>query len=103
MQANSGEEQVTVTFGTAVFDAVEYDPRWDLLYLRCSEAPLADDWDVTDAGDALAFRDDGQLISVDVANAGLRLAKTDGITITLEDGTVLRSPDVHLAPRATAA
>ena len=102
MQANSGEEQVTVTFGTAVFDAVEYDPRWDLLYLRCSEAPIADGWDVTDAGDALAFRD-GQLISVDVANAGLRLAKTDGITITLEDGTVLRSPDVHLALRATAA
>jgi uncharacterized protein YuzE len=85
-----------------VFDAVEYDPRWDLLYLRCSEAPLADDWNVTDAGDALAFRD-GQLISVDVANAGLRLAKTDGITITQEGGTVLRSPDVHLALRVTAA
>ena len=53
-------------------------------------------------GDALAFWG-GQLISVDVTSAGLRLAKTDGITITLEDGAVLRSPDVHLVLRAIAA
>lgn len=93
---------MTVTFGSAAFDAVEYDPRWDLLYLRQSEAPAPDDWAVTTDGDALAFRH-GQLISADVANVALRLAKPGGLAITLDDGTVLRSADVHLAVRATAA
>lgn len=93
---------MTISFGRFRFDAVEYDGQWDLLYLRCSDNPAPDEWDVSEEGDALAYRG-ADLISVDVMDAALRLQEDGEILLTLEDGSVLRSPDVHLAITQQAA
>ncbi len=93
---------MTVTYGDIVFDVIRYDPEHDNLILHSGPERPGDDWDQSDEGDALRFKD-GALIGVDMFDFTTRLERGDAMTITLEDGTVLRPPDVHLALRATAA
>ena len=93
---------MTVTYGDIVFDVIRYDPEYDNLILHRGPERHGDDWDQSGEGDALRFKD-GALIGVDMFDFAARLAHGDAMTITLEDGTVLRSPDVHLAVRPTAA
>ena len=93
---------MTVTFGDIVFDVIRYDPEHDNPILHSGPERPGDDWDQSDEGDALRFKD-GALIGVDMFDFTTRLERGDAMTITLEDGAVLRSPDVHLVLRAIAA
>lgn len=93
---------MTVRFGDITFDHIRYDPEWDSLILHVGPVRPGDDWDESEEGDALRFKD-GQLIGVEVFDARYRLDRGEQITVTMEDGSVLHSPDVHLAIRRQAA
>lgn len=93
---------MAITYGDIVVDVIRYDPRWDNLILHAGPERHGDDWDQSDEGDALRFND-GQLIGVDMFDFSYQLARGDEMTITLEDGTVLKSPDIHLALERQAA
>lgn len=99
---------MSVRFGEIVFDYVSYDEEWDTLRLFVGGPPrVADDWDSTEEGDGLdlAVDPDGteHIIGVDIISPRARLAREREIVLTLEDGTVLRSPDVaRVVPPAAA-
>lgn len=87
---------MTITYGDITFDHIRYDPEWDSLILHAGPIRPGDDWDESEEGDALRFKD-GRLIGVEMFDVRYRLDRGDEITITLEDGTVLRSPDLQVA------
>ena len=94
---------MTVTFGHLTFDSVTYYEWADSLCLMVTRfGGRGDDWDATEEGDPLTFRD-GQIISVEILGARHRVEAGEEIVLTLEDGTVLRSPDVLRAIPGLAA
>jgi hypothetical protein len=94
---------MTVTFGNITFDSVTYYDWADSLCLQVKRhGGRGDDWDATEEGDPLTFRD-GQIISVEILGARHRVERGEEIILTLEDGTVLRSPDVLQAIPGLAA
>ena len=94
---------MTVTFGDVVFDTVEYDEESDILVLRVGGwGRSGDDWDATEEGHPLTFLD-GQIIGVDILDPMVIAEGVGEIILTLEDGTVLRSPDVLQAIPGLAA
>jgi hypothetical protein len=94
---------MSVTFGEITFDRVWYDAPTDSLCLQVKRhGGRGDDWDATEEGDPLTFRD-GQIISVEILGARHRVERGEEIILTLEDGTVLRSPDVLQAIPGLAA
>ena len=94
---------MTVTFGDVVFDTVEYDAESDILVLRVGGwGRRGDDWDATEEGHPLTFLG-GRIIGVDILDPTVIAERGGEIVLTLEDGTVLRSPDVLKAIPGPAA
>ncbi len=87
---------MSVTSKDTTFDCVEYDGVTDVLYLRMADEPAADDWNIFEEGDALVHQG-ARLIGIDILNASLRMQQDGDVTVTLEDESVLRSPDVRAA------
>lgn len=97
-----------VHFDEIAFDYVEWDAEDRTLVLRVGAPDLADEYDTSEEGDPLqllvvAGRE--VLVGVDIMSADTRAEMPDGITITLPDGHVMRSPDVadFLRRQATTA
>lgn len=94
---------MSVRFGDVVFDYVDYDEEWDTLRLFVGGPPRrVDDYGSTDEGYGLDF-EGGRLVGVDILSPRAIVEQGDEVVLTLEDGTVLRSPDVAEAVRRPAA
>ncbi|MFM9018954.1 MAG: hypothetical protein ACKORG_05850 [Actinomycetota bacterium] len=96
---------MTVTFGPYTFDRVDYDDRFDILRIwKSNPGPIGyDDWD-TSREDYSVVWSDGGIVSIEILSPRMQLQQGKEIVVTLEDGTVLRSPDVERAitPRTAA-
>jgi hypothetical protein len=96
---------MTVTFGTYEFDDVDYDAEFDVLRLRRNApGPVTDDDHDVSREDFLVIWSEGEIVMIEVMDPRRTLGRGDEVVVTLRDGTVLHSPDVHKAivPRAAA-
>ena len=94
-----------VTFGEYVFDRVDYDDEFDILRIWTSNpGPIGyDDWDAS-LEDYSVVWSEGKVVSIEIMSPRMLMDQGKEIVVTLEDGTVLRSPDVEQAitPRKAA-
>ena len=96
---------MTVTFGDIEFDYVDYDDEFDILRIwKSNPGPIGyDDWDAS-LEDYSVVWSEGKVVSIEIMSPRLLMEQGKEIVVTLEDGTVLRSPDVEQAitPRKAA-
>lgn len=96
---------MTITFGEYTFDRVDYDDRYDILRLwRSDPGPIGyDDWDAS-LEDYSVVWSEGRIVRIEIVSPRMLMEQGKEIVVTLEDGTVLRSPDVEQAitPRRAA-
>lgn len=96
---------MSVTFGEYVFDRVDYDDEFDVLRIwKSKQGPIGyDDWD-TSLEDYSVVWSEGSIVSIEIMSPRMLMDEGKEIVVTLEDGTVLRSPDVEqaVAPRRAA-
>lgn len=96
---------MNVTFGDIEFDYVDYDDEFDILRLRSGNPTKVgpDDWDVS-LEDYSVVWSEGRIVAIEIMSPRRLLEQGREIVVTLEDGTVLRSPDVERAitPRKAA-
>jgi len=96
---------LTVTFGTYVFDDVDYDNEFDILRLRrpVRGKVMEDDYDVSKE-DFFILWSEGEIVMIEIMDPRRTIGEGREIIVTLGDGTVLRSPDVEQAivPRRAA-
>lgn len=96
---------MSVTFGEITFDYVDYDDEFDVLRLRCGNPTNVgpDDWDAS-LEDYSVVWSEGRIVAIEILNPRWLMDQGKEIVVTLEDGTVLRSPDVEQAitPRKAA-
>lgn len=96
---------MSITFGQYVFDRVDYDDEFDVLRIwRSDPGPVGyDDWDAS-LEDYSVVWSKGKIVSIEIMGPRMLMEQGKEIVVTLEDGTVLRSPDVEQAitPRRAA-
>lgn len=96
---------MSVTFGDIEFDYVDDDDEFDILRLRSGNPPKVgpDDWD-NSLEDYSIVWSEGRIVAIEIMGPRLLMEQGREIVVTLEDGTVLRSPDVEQAitPRKAA-
>lgn len=96
---------MTITFGDYTFDRVDYDDRYDILRLwRSDPGPIGyDDWDASREDYSVVWSE-GRIVRIEIMSPRMLMEQGKEIVVTLEDGTVLRSPDVEQAitPRRAA-
>ncbi|MBU6363900.1 MAG: hypothetical protein KGQ95_06765 [Acidobacteria bacterium] len=96
---------MSVTFGDIEFDYVDYDDEFDILRLRSGNPTKVgpDDWD-NSLEDYSIVWSEGRIVAIEIMSPRLLMEQGREIVVTLEDGTVLRSPDVEQAitPRKAA-
>jgi hypothetical protein len=96
---------MSVTFGNIEFDYVDYDEEFDVLRLRSGHPTKVgpDDWDAS-LEDYSVVWSEGHIVAIEILSPRWLLEQGKEIVVTLEDGTVLRSPDVEKAitPRKAA-
>ena len=96
---------MTVTFGPYTFDRVDYDDEFDILRMwRSDPGPIGyDDWD-NSLEDYSVVWSEGRIVAIEIMSPRMLMEQGREIVVTLEDGTVLRSPDVERAitPRKAA-
>lgn len=96
---------MSVTFGEIEFDYVDYDDEFDILRLRSGNPTNVgpDDWD-NSVEDYSVVWSEGRIVAIEIHGPRWLMDQGKEIVVTLEDGTVLRSPDVEQAvtPRKAA-
>lgn len=96
---------MSVTFGEYVFDRVDYDDEFDVLRIwKSAPGPIGyDDWD-NSREDYSVVWSEGAIVSIEILGPRWLMEQGKEIVVTLDDGTVLRSPDVEQAitPRKAA-
>lgn len=96
---------MSVHFGDIEFDYVDYDDEFDVLRLRSGNPTNVgpDDWDAS-LEDYSVVWSEGRIVAIEILNPRWLMDQGKEIVVTLEDGTVLRSPDVEQAvtPRRAA-
>ena len=96
---------MSVTFGDIEFDYVDYDDEFDILRLRSGNPTKVgpDDWD-NSLEDYSIVWSEGRIVAIEIMSPRLLMEQGREIVVPLEDGTVLRSPDVEQAitPRKAA-
>lgn len=96
---------MSVTFGDIEFDYVDYDDEFDILRLRSGNPTKVgpDDWD-NSLEDYSIVWSEGRIVAIEIMSPRMLVEQGREIVVTLEDGTVLRSPDVEQAitPRKAA-
>ena len=96
---------MTVTFGPYTFDRVDYDDEFDILRMwRSDPGPIGyDDWDASQEDYSVVWSE-GRIVAIEIMSPRRLMEQGREIVVTLEDGTVLRSPDVERAitPRKAA-